>query len=57
MKKIIIAILVAAVLMSACVPALAASKKVVTTGSVNLRSGPGLDYSKLGAVKKGVTLK
>ena len=33
-----------------------ASGKVTTTGKVNLRSGPGLDYSSLGTVPDGTTL-
>jgi len=32
------------------------SNKVVTTGSVNLRSGPGLDYQSLRTVASGTTL-
>lgn len=31
--------------------------KVKTTGSVNVRSGPGLDYESLGSVKKGTTFE
>lgn len=31
--------------------------KVKTTGSVNVRSGPGLDYKSLGSVKKGTTFE
>ena len=34
-----------------------ASGKVKTTGSVNIRSGPGLSYKSLGSVKKGTTLE
>ena len=34
-----------------------ASQTVKTTGSVNVRSGPGLDYKSLGSVKKGTTFE
>ena len=56
MKKFISVLLIAIMLLTFAAPAMAASK-VTATGSVNLRSGPGLDYGKLGSVSKGTTLK
>ena len=57
MKKIVRALIlifvVASLLISA---ALASSGKVITTGDVNLRSGPGTGFIKLGAVPKGITV-
>ena len=35
----------------------AAQAEVTTTGDVNLRSGPGLDYGSLGTVRKGAVLE
>ena len=55
MKKII-AILLAALLACMTVSALAAGQ-VEATASVNLRTGPGLAYDKIDAVKKGTTLE
>ena len=56
MKKFVIALLVAALLATGLASALAAGQ-VRTTGSVNLRTGPGLGYDKIDAVKKGTVLE
>ncbi|MBQ6373448.1 MAG: SH3 domain-containing protein [Clostridia bacterium] len=55
MKKFVSAILIAALLLALAAPAMAASK-IYATSSANVRKGPGLDYGKLGAVKKGAAL-
>jgi len=55
MKKFVSALLIVALVLALAVPALAADK-VYATGSANIRKGPGLDYSKIGAVKKGASL-
>ncbi len=52
--KILAALLICALCLS-CVSALA-SGSVTTTGQLNLRTGPGLDYASVGTVPKGVTL-
>ena len=56
MKRFISTILIVILLMSIAAPALATTY-VTATGSVNLRTGPGLDYGKLGSVSKGKKLK
>lgn len=60
MKKILAALLCAVMLLG-CASALAETwvtytYYVQTTGDVNVRTGPGLNYSKLGYVDKGTTL-
>ncbi|MDO4866201.1 MAG: SH3 domain-containing protein [Clostridia bacterium] len=49
MKKILAALLIAAICLS-MVAALAESGTVYTTGNVNMRKGPGLDYSSIRAI-------
>ena len=55
LRKILVALLIAALCVSSLAVALAASK-VKTTGSVYLRSGAGRDYSSKGVVPKGKSL-
>lgn len=54
LRKILVALLVAAMLVSSLTVALAASK-VKMTGTAYLRSGPGLDYSIKSSIPKGKT--
>ena len=51
----VLAVLMLAVMALSGMAALA-DGMIKTTGSVNLRSGAGLDYKKQGAIKEGVTL-
>lgn len=57
MKKWIVTLLMAALVLSLCGSALAASVTVHITGDCNVRSGPSLDYRILGTVSSGTTLK
>ncbi|MBE5807548.1 MAG: hypothetical protein E7317_04315 [Clostridiales bacterium] len=54
MKRLTSVIVTAALFLMA-LPALA-STSVITTGEVNLRTGPGLDYASIGVVPKGTEL-
>ena len=55
-KKILAALLVAALCLSGMVVALAESGTVWTTGNVNLRKGPGLDYGSIRSISAGKQL-
>lgn len=50
------AVLVAILLFTFAVPALAASTTMVATANVNIRSGPGTNYKSLGMLNKGKTI-
>ena len=57
-KKIMTALLVAAICLSmVAVAALAESGTVWTTGNVNMRKGPALDYSSIRTISSGVRLE
>ena len=57
MKRWLSAIMIAVMLLSCILGTYAmaedAGQKVKATGSVNVRSGPGLNYKSLGTIKKG----
>lgn len=57
MRKCIVALLLAALVIACCGSALAASVTVHITGNCNVRSGPSLDYRILGTASEGTTLK
>ena len=57
MKKLIVTLLLAALVVSMAGYALAASVTVHITGHCNVRSGPSLDDSILGTASEGTTLK
>ena len=55
-KKLLAALLIAAICLSMAVVALAESGTVWTTGNVNLRKGPGMNYAVLEQVPIGETV-
>ena len=55
-KKLLAALLIAAICLSMAVVALAESGTVWTTGNVNLRKGPGLGYSSIRSISAGKKL-
>ena len=57
MKKLVAFAFMTIFMLAMTVTASAASKQVQTTGDVNLRKGPGLNYAVTTSVKKGTVLK
>ena len=56
MKKIFVSILAMLLIAAMLMGTAMAAAYVETTGQVNLRSGPGLNYKDIGTVNKGTTL-
>ena len=56
MRRLAAAVLAATLLFALAAPAVAASTTMVATGNVNIRSGPGTNYSSLGILSKGKTI-
>lgn len=59
MKQLICLLLILVMLFSAVYaePAIAPTHVICTSGSVNLRAGPGTDYEKLGTISRGVSAR